>query len=213
MTRTRSTSLSVLSLVVAAGVMLAPATALAAPDHCTRGDAQAIAQAGLQFGGRALGGQPHGEPAASTRKWTDCQFRLYDDNDQDDPEVAHVFSEDDWVVGAVASFVYYSEFPLVGGTRAAATDYLDTFVDHFYFGPASTPAADLPEVPLATTSYRAMQFPGFGERAVWNHVYVIFPAGSLSPGTYTYRLESSIPDGPFAGEFESTGTIVILTSP
>jgi hypothetical protein len=83
-------------------------------------DAQAIARAGLPFAGRALGGKPHGEPAASTRKWIDCQFRLYGDNDDANPEIAHVFSGDDWVVRAVACFIAPSQIRLVVGTGRSA---------------------------------------------------------------------------------------------
>jgi len=207
--------LSVLGILAATTVVLSPSVpaAVAAPDHCTRGDAQAIAEAGYQFGGRLLGGQPHGAPAASTRKWADCQFRLYDDNDDDNPEVAHAFSEDDWIVGAISYFLYYSEFPLVGETRADATAYLDTWTEHFYFGPASLPDANLPEVSLTKTAYRNMQLPGLGERTVWNHTYAIWPAGSLAPGTYRFRFEQLIPDGPFAGQFEARGTLMITDVP
>ena len=91
---------------------------------------------GYQFGGQvARRPATRRSPAASTRKWADCQFRLYDDNDEDDPEVAHVFSDEDWIVGAISYFLYYSEFPLVGGTRADATAYMDTWTEHFYSVP------------------------------------------------------------------------------
>ena len=62
---------------------------------------------------------------------------------------------------------------------------------------------------MAKTGYRNIQFPGFGERAVWNQMYVIWPPGSLSPGTYRYRFEQLVPGGPYAGTFEARGTIVI----
>ena len=215
MRRTIPGILSVLSILAATtvGPVAGAPSAVSAPDNCTSGDAQAIAQAGLQFAGRALGGQPHGEPAAATSKWSDCQFRLYDDNDEDNPEIAHVFSEDDWVVGAVAYFITDAELLLVGGTPRSATAYIDTWTTHLYFGPASLPDASLPEVSLATTSYKSTQLPGLGEKYIWRQVYAIMPAGSLAPGTYRYRMEQSIPDGPFAGTFEARGTIVITDAP
>lgn len=204
--------LSILAALMAVLVSGAP-TVVAAPDHCTAGDVRAIARAGLQFGSRELGGQPHGVPAASTRKWADCQFRLYDDNDANDPEVAHVFSDTDWFIGAVADLIYYSEFPLVGGDRASAIAYMDTWTTHFFLGPKSVPDADLPEVSLTETSYRDTQFPGFGERVVWKQHYVVFPAGSLSPGVYHYRTKLVVPDGFLAGSFVARGDIVVTTGP
>lgn len=209
--------LLVLSMLAATSVVVSPGTtpASAAPDRCTRGDADAIVQAGGQFGTRVLGAQPHGATASSTRKWVECQFRLYDDNDEvaDDPEIAHVFSEDDWVVGAIAYFAFASEFPLFGGTREDATAYMDTWIEHLYFGPASLSDADLPEVTLNETSYRTVQFPALGERAVLTTTYIVWPAGSLAPGTYRFRFEQIIPDGPFEGAGEERGTIVITAAP
>ena len=90
---------------------------------------------------------------------------------------------------------------------------MDTWTTRFYLGPASLPDASLPEVSLATTSYKSTQLPGLGEKYVWRQDYAILPAGSLAPGTYRYRLEQSIPDGPFAGTFEARGTIVITDAP
>lgn len=203
------TALATMAMTLAFGV----STAVSAPAHCTRGDVQAIAQAGPQFGTRVLGVQPHGESAASTRKWVDCQFRLYDDNDENDPEVPHVFSEDDWIVGGVAPFIFYSEFPLVGGSRRSATAYMDTWTTRFYFGPASLADAELPEVSLTETSYADAQFPALGDRVVWKQVYVIFPAGSLAPGTYRFRSEDLVPDGFLAGEGVARGLIVITAAP
>jgi hypothetical protein len=208
-------TLAMLSILAATAVGPAAGAPIGvtAPDNCTHGDAEAIAQAGLQFAGRALGGQPHGEPAAATSKWSECQFRLYDDNDEDNPEVAHVFSEDDWIVGAVAYFITDSELILVGGTPRSATAYIDTWTTHLYFGPSSLPDASLPEVSLATTGYKSTQLPGLGEKYVWRQVYAIWPAGSLAPGTYRYRLEQLIPDGPLAGTFEARGAIIITDAP
>ena len=185
-----------------------PATAATKP--CSRGDAEAMARSGIQFGGRYLGGQPHGAPAASAHRWEDCQFRLYDDNDQDDPEVPHIFSDQDTFLAGIFYFLFDFEIDeFFGGDRKLAIADLESVSERFFFGPATLPDESLPEVPLTQTSYRGAQLPTIGGQLVYTHLYATFPAGSLVAGKYKYRFEQE-----YAGElFVARGVVTIVSSP
>ena len=50
-------------------------SAQAATSTCTQGDVERLAQGGIQFGSRALGGQPSGAPGVSDTAGFSCQFR------------------------------------------------------------------------------------------------------------------------------------------
>jgi hypothetical protein len=78
--------------------------------------------------------------------WQDCQFRFYDDNDEDDPEVPHVFSDKDYFIGAIALFEFYDAFQRPDFDRAAAVASLEAITTRVFFGPASIPDAALPEL-------------------------------------------------------------------
>ncbi len=190
----------VFALALMAVVLVSPASATQAKP-CSTGDAQIIANAGIQAV-LERSGVTHG-PGST---WGNCQFRFYDDNDEDDPEVPHVFSDTDYFIGAIAQFEFYDTFQRPDYDRAAAIAFLETVTNRVFFGPASTPDAALPELALTETHYRDGVFVETGEHVVIGYRYHIFTPGSLAPGEYKWRFEEA---GPF-GEGTNRGTIIIV---
>ena len=170
---------------------------------CSKGDAQIIANAGIQAV-QQRSGVVHG-PGSS---YQDCQFRFYDDNDDEGaPEVPHVFTDKDYFIGAIALFEFYDSFQRPAYDRAGAITYLNTISTRVFFGPASMPDAALPELALTNTKYRDGVFIGDGIHAVIGYRYMIFTPGSLAPGEYKWRFEAKdlvVEDPPLHG------TIIIV---
>jgi hypothetical protein len=177
-------------LVAMSGLLAAPSTEAAAPgQECTRGDAQAVAEAGPHFAKAFF----EGSPSAAAETWARCQFRLYDDNDPledpDNPEIPHVFTVNDFFLAGI----FYFEGIDPGQHRADAIASLDVAASRFYFGPSTTPDADLPQVPLTRTGYRDAVLPLFDGHNIWVHDYAIFEPGELAPGEYRWRAEVGFP--------------------
>jgi hypothetical protein len=134
--------------------------------------------------------------------WVDCQFRLYDDNDDpsspDSPEVPHVFSTRDYVLGGIVIFeTREAPFEFIPGPefdRAGAIAGMKTWTDRVFWGPASVGDDALEEIPVTVGPYQDGVSP-FGA-AVGNQRYFIFPPGSLAPGEYKWRYEQHAPPYP-----------------
>lgn len=173
-------------LMAGVGLAAAPSTAVADPGRtCSGGDARALAQAGPHFARKFL----ESSSSAAAGIWVSCQFRLYDDNepedDPDNPEIPHVFTVNDFFLAGI----FYFEDVGRDQHRNAAISVLGSHVSRFYFGPSSTPDAQLPQIQLTRTGYRGAVLPLVGGHVVWIHDYVIFEPGSLAPGDYHWRAE------------------------
>lgn len=198
----------VLITLVASGVLsILLAVPAAGNEHCTAGDVQGIAHAGFQgaqqnlFNGRTtgLGGS-----------WADCQFRLYDDNDAeenpDNPEVPHIFTDMDYFLAGIAQFDFYDSFDRPDYDRDAAIEFLSSeVVDRVFWGPAAKSDADLEEIELTSTNYRDAVL-DFGH-VVGNIRYHTFEPGSLAPGEYKWRWENT---STGLEDFVARGVVVIL---
>jgi hypothetical protein len=194
-------------LVIALTAMLGTmglSSATAADATCTRGDVQALANAAASIARKHFNGlNGHSDP------WPDCQFRLYDDNDDenspDAPEIPHVFTDQDYILAGVLAFEFFEFLDPPDYGHAAAVAFIDTFQPRLFFGSVSTPDADLAEVPLSATPHKGGALP-LGNAIIIHH-YAIFAPGSLTPGTYKFRTEFS--DSIF-GDSTAYGVITIV---
>jgi hypothetical protein len=131
--------------------------------------------------------------------WEDCQFRFYDDNDDenspDNPEVPHVFSTRDYVLGGILIFEFrkgpYVFIPGPKFDRAAAIAEMKTIKDRIFWGPTTASDDALNEIPVTIGPYHDGLLP-LGP-AVGNQRYIIFPPRSLAPGKYKWRWEQVDP--------------------
>jgi hypothetical protein len=174
---------------------------------CSQGDALALATAGFQGASLNLG---KGSTAGLGGAWADCQFRLFDDNEDppDSPEVPHVFSDQDYILGGIYIFEDYSFLDRPEYDRAAAIDYVNSVSSTFFWGSASTPDEDLAELVLDRSAFRDTVFAG-SAHLVGQQRYHIFEPGDLAPGEYRWRLEY---DDPIFGSFVAHGSVIILES-
>lgn len=193
--------LAIAALLGAAGMgtgTVAGASPPSGSERCTATDSWFMAHAGFEvayFAASDSAATPRLN-ALADHIWEDCQFRLYDDNDEendaDNPEIPHVFSEDDYFLGGIL-YVYFHVELGPAFTRAEALAEMKTATDRFFWSPATVPDGSLDEIPVITGRYRDGLLP-LG-RAVGNHRYIIFPPGSHAPGEYNWRWEHSFPDG------------------
>lgn len=175
----------------------------AGSQYCTKGDVQGLVNSlELSFELNRFQGVTTGLGGAFAR----CQFRIFDENDEDNPEVPHVFTEKDYVLAGIALFEGYEFLDRPDYDRDAAIDLLNSAVDRFFFGTADTPDADLEEIALTQTNYRDFVGEAFGH-IVATHKYYIFSPGSLAPGEYKFRHEETFPGFP---DFVARGVVVIL---
>lgn len=184
---------SLVSLAVAALLALvvaAPAGATAQP-ACRKADVQSVASGTIAVAKQSFRGGELGSAGA----WS-CQFRLYDDNDENDPEVPHVFTADDWFLGGIFEWVSGSEMETLGFDHAAAVAYLDSIQERLFW---REQGAEWVELPLSQTSRRSVLAPWGEVLSVVQHRYHIFAAGSLEPGVYEWRWEVDDPLSPPPG--------------
>jgi hypothetical protein len=197
-----TTIAAVIVLVVSAA---SPATA--GTDRCTQGDVQGIAQAGFQGASLNIG---RGSTAGLGGTWAECQFRLFDDNEDppDTPEIPHVFTDDDYILGGIYEFEDYGYLDRPDYDRAAAIEYVKSVVTTMYWGTADTPDANLAQIELSESPFRDTVFAGFAH-FVGHQRYHIFEPGDLEPGEYKWRLEH---DDPVLGSFVARGSVIILAT-
>lgn len=151
---------------------------------CTKGDVQSIASGTIPVAIQSDRGGDLGSAGA----WS-CQFRLYDGNDEDEdnPEVPHVFSADDWFLGGIFQWLSRAEMEALGFGRAEAVASLDSIQDHLFWRERG---GEWAELPLTQTSRRSVLAPWGEVLTVVHHRYHIFAAGSLEPGVYEWRWEN-----------------------
>lgn len=191
------------ALLASWAVLPAQPTAAAAA-LCTRGDVQAMANSAAAIARKHFNELPgHSEP------WPDCQFRLYDDNDDetspDAPEVPHVFTDRDFILAGVLAFEFRDVLDRPTYDRAAAIESIRSFVPRFYWGPSTSEDSELVEIPLEITPYKGGALP-LGN-AILVHHYAIFEPGELAPGTYHWRTDWT---DPVFGDGTARGTVVIV---
>jgi hypothetical protein len=197
----RRRGVTALAALLLAGLMSVAGTpaAAATSERCGAGLAHRFAQNGWDGARQYLfQGSTEGLGGA----WAYCQFRLYDDNDDeaspDAPEIPHVFSVDDWFVAGILFYVTRDELAQLGFDRRQGIDYLTPSLNRFAFGRSGQPLVD---VPLQQTRFvDTVINPELGELLVTQH-YHVFRAGSLLPGTYEWRWEVQFPGEaePFVG--------------
>ena len=193
------TGLALAALLGITGISSTPSVAaVAAPagdDRCTASDVQRLAHHIFDVVTLAWTDDGSAEEAQADHLFEDCQFRLYDDNDPEDnpdnPEIPHVFSEDDYFLAGISAGYTYAELEELGFTRAEAIAEMNKFTDRFFWGPATATDAELEEIELASTPYLDA-FLG-DDLIVGNHIYVLFKANKLDPGDYKWRWEVSFP--------------------
>lgn len=189
--------LAVAALLSMAGTTAGAATHPPEPDTtCTFADVQLFASAGFEIA-RLHFSHPTGSDALHARAdhiWNECQFRFYDDNDvegsEDNPEVSHVFSEDDYILGGVFAFYFTSELSAEFSRNDAIAD-LKTWTNQTYWGSSEIADEALPEITVTHGPYKSGILP-FGS-AVGNHRYIIIAPRSHEPGEYKWRWEASAP--------------------
>jgi hypothetical protein len=195
-----------LAIIAAFLLLSAPAAGSATDYQCTKGDIESLIHAGPQAVKLHLFMDKTQGPGGA---WKECQFRLYDDNDDeaspDDPEVPHIFSANDWFLGGVLFFLTRDEWESMGLDRDGAIDWLEQGSDQLFW---AKKGESLTEVSLEETSYRnAVPDSSFGLLVV-KHRYHLFEAGSLQPGTYEWRWVLSHPSEPEL--FVAAGDVVIV---
>jgi hypothetical protein len=190
-------------IIVFAVIGVTPANA--GSDHCTQGDVQALANAGFQGASLNLG---FGSAAGVGGSWANCQFRLFDDNEDppDAPEIPHVFTDRDYVLGGIFEFEDYGFLDRPDYDRAAAIEYVKSITTNMYWGTVDTPDGNLVEIQLTESPFRDTVFAGFAH-LVGHHRYHIFKPGDLEPGEYKWRLEH---DDSVFGSFVARGSVIIL---
>ncbi|WP_376981043.1 hypothetical protein [Cryptosporangium minutisporangium] len=170
-----------------------PTVAASFNTRCTNRDVQGLARTGPIGARQTL----EGKDTPLSRAWQTCQFRLYD-------ETPHTFTTRDHFLAGI--FVYEStEVP--GYDRAATIAYLKGVKARLLWA-RSGKFGQFREVPLTRTkiqSYRLL--PESGGRVLLVHHYAIFPAGSLAPGDYTWRLWLY---DPIEGPTVYGGTVTIV---
>ena len=155
------TGLALAALLGITGISSTPSVAaVAAPagdDRCTASDVQRLAHHIFDVVTLAWTDDGSAEEAQADHLFEDCQFRLYDDNDPEDnpdnPEIPHVFSEDDYFLAGISAGYTYAELEELGFTRAEAIAEMNKFTDRFFWGPATATDAELEEIKLASTPY------------------------------------------------------------
>ena len=171
----------------------------AAPERCTRGDAQRLVHAG-QIAARQFFSETTTHPA---EVWQNCQFRLYD-------ETPRVFKTKDYFVAGIFLFESYDFLDRPDYDRADAIAALDSVTHSLYWGSVSVPDDSLPEISLTRTNYRdARLLEQFGGHVVSQHIYAWFVPGGLTPGVYHWRYEA---EDPLYGDFVARGSVTIEPS-
>jgi len=194
-----------LAALICVGGVSAPVTASGpARDRCTFAEIQRFVHAGFEVA-RLSFNHPDASPGAAQADhiWDDCQFRFYDNNDEDNPEVPHVFSEDDYFLAGV--FIFYFHEDLSGEfDRADAIADMAKSTDRFFWGPSTATDSELQEMAITYGPYKDGLLP-LGP-AVGAHWYIIFPPGSQEPGEYRWRYEQY-----YEGElgFVANGAVII----
>jgi hypothetical protein len=193
-----------LTMVIASG-----AVASATSNRCTRGDVEGLTSAGFQGAKHAL---VQGLTVGSGDAWSNCQFRLYDDNDDpndsffgpmvDNPEVPHIYTDEDYFLAGIFHWATEDDLEVLDISRNEAISVLKIFEDRFFWGPKGS---ELEEIPLTHTNYRSLNSI-FGWLVV-NHRYHIFEPGSLAVGEYEWRWETW---DPFQGPFVAHGDVNII---
>jgi hypothetical protein len=189
--------------LVAAALVVPSTVSSATNDGCTRGDVQALTVATPQHFNHAFG---RGITGGVNGAALNCQFRLYDDNDEDNPEVPHVFTDEDWFLAGVLQWVTRDDLDFFDVSRAEGIEFLESVEDRFFWGPEGT---ILVEIPLTQTAYRNDSDMNFLGWMVLNQRYHIFEPGSVSPGVYEWRWETVNPFDPL---FVAQGKVQIVDS-
>ena len=200
--------------VVAACLLAGSAVAVGAQEEYLCGDTD-IAELS-QDGWGAVGEVYEGKSDGAAASWINCQFRFYDDNDRvpDDPEVPHVFTNDEPFVGGPFTWIADTDFGDYGvDSWEGAREVLESgaVTVRLYWGPADAPD-DLAEVELIQTPYREQVAPIAAPGVVFlaDHRYHVFESGTLDPGTYAWRMEL---DGPMIAGTEHGQVEIIEASP
>jgi hypothetical protein len=166
-----------LTLATAAGV---PKAVAASPEYvCTEEDVLRVVEDAAP---RTV------QDPALEASFANCQFRLYDDNDgetPDSPEVPHTFSDDEWFMAGVLTWMTKEDLKDEGLTKKQGSDTINNVVDRLFLGESGGP---LVEVPLESTEIRTVHDPEY-KWLIINQHYAVFPPGSLAPGTYSWRAE------------------------
>lgn len=206
-----------ISMLAAAVLMLLSASTgavarPASPNACTKGDVESLAGGTIAIGKQRLRGIETGSSGA----WA-CQFRLYDGNDDpddpfggpgvDNPEVPDVYTADSWILGGINEWLFNEDLAALGWDRKQGSAYLDSIVDRMFWreqGGAWT------ELPLMEITHRSVRHPSGEVIPVLHHRFHIFAAGSLAPGVYQWRWEST--DPLFPPTFIAYGEVHIVAN-
>jgi hypothetical protein len=190
----RSRALAALTAALLTGLLTAGSSPAAAnaDDVCTASLVHRFANNGPQ-GAREYFVDESTEGLGAA--WAYCQFRLYDDNDEeaspDAPEVPHVFSEDDWFLGGILIWLERRDLEVLGFNHQEGIEFLKEIEERFYFG---RQGSRLVEMPLRQSRYQDVVIdPSLGPLLI-NQRYHIFPAESLSPGMYEWRYVQTWPE-------------------
>ena len=183
----------VLTFITVAGAVPAGAEAV---HICDRTDINTLIQAAPRTT----------QTAEFDEAWANCQFRLYDDNDgetnPDQPEIPHVFSERDYILGGILLWWTRDELTSMGWTKQQGIEDMEKVGDRVLWGAKGAKPA---RIPLSSTDYRVVRDPEYGWLVI-THRYLVFKPGSLSPGTYEWRWEQSY-QGEVVGV--TMGTVII----